>query len=171
MMMIWLAPTKFLEAQKSQSDGCHYYIVITLSTHRLSLYCKSEEDNKVDEIKTYLIATPRRGLKGVFGQGRIESIEFNPWWYPTEATRKDFYKERGIQLPKAVPPNHSLNAMGKVKIKISHILNGGKICRIHGTNDPSKIGRSVSRGCFRMNNEDILELVKFLKVGTLVIIK
>ena len=29
---------------------------------------------------------------------------------------------------------------------------------IHGTNDPSSIGRSVSHGCIRMYNEDVTQL-------------
>ncbi|MFK3939486.1 L,D-transpeptidase [Alkalihalobacillus sp. NPDC078783] len=37
---------------------------------------------------------------------------------------------------------------------------------IHGTNDPSSIGKSVSHGCVRMYNEDVLELSKLVSVGT-----
>ena len=39
---------------------------------------------------------------------------------------------------------------------------------IHGTNDPSSIGKAVSNGCVRMYNEDILDLVKYVWVGTVV---
>ena len=37
---------------------------------------------------------------------------------------------------------------------------------IHGTNDPSSIGKDVSSGCIRLNNADIEKLVKFLPLGT-----
>lgn len=37
---------------------------------------------------------------------------------------------------------------------------------IHGTNDPSSIGQSVSHGCIRMYNEDVLELSKLVSIGT-----
>ena len=37
---------------------------------------------------------------------------------------------------------------------------------IHGTNDPSSIGKSVSHGCIRMYNDDVLELSKLVSVGT-----
>jgi lipoprotein-anchoring transpeptidase ErfK/SrfK len=39
---------------------------------------------------------------------------------------------------------------------------------IHGTNDPSSIGKSVSHGCIRMNNRDVLELAKSVPLQTLV---
>ncbi|SMB93928.1 L,D-transpeptidase catalytic domain [Desulfonispora thiosulfatigenes DSM 11270] len=41
---------------------------------------------------------------------------------------------------------------------------------IHGTNEPSSIGKNKSLGCIRMLNEDILELYKYIKTNTKVII-
>lgn len=41
---------------------------------------------------------------------------------------------------------------------------------IHGTNDPSSIGKIVSHGCIRMYNQDVLELSRTIPVGTLVTI-
>jgi len=42
---------------------------------------------------------------------------------------------------------------------------------IHGTHDPSSIGKMVTEGCVRMLNKDIGELKKYVKIGTLVSIK
>jgi hypothetical protein len=42
----------------------------------------------------------------------------------------------------------------------------GGIIGLHGTNDPSSIGKRSSHGCIRMRNRDILELVKVLPLGT-----
>ena len=39
---------------------------------------------------------------------------------------------------------------------------------IHGTNNPSSIGKSVSHGCIRMHNEDVLELSSLVLLGTTV---
>ena len=39
---------------------------------------------------------------------------------------------------------------------------------IHGTNDPSSIGKAVSAGCIRMHNEDVLELSQLVLYGTTV---
>ena len=41
---------------------------------------------------------------------------------------------------------------------------------IHGTNDPSSIGKSVSRGCIRMHNHDVEELASIIPIGTRVVI-
>lgn len=41
---------------------------------------------------------------------------------------------------------------------------------IHGTNDPSSIGKSVSRGCIRMYNRDVEELSRMIPIGTPVFI-
>jgi len=42
---------------------------------------------------------------------------------------------------------------------------------IHGTNDPSSLGRSVSNGCIRMSNKGITKLAETLPVGVPVEIK
>ena len=42
---------------------------------------------------------------------------------------------------------------------------------IHGTNNPVSIGKSVSHGCVRMYNQDVLELAKQIPNGTRVIIE
>jgi len=42
----------------------------------------------------------------------------------------------------------------------------GKKYGIHGTNEPDSIGRHVSGGCIRMNNEQAVELFTLVDVGT-----
>lgn len=37
---------------------------------------------------------------------------------------------------------------------------------IHGTNNPSSIGKAVSLGCIRMHNKDVLELASLVPNGT-----
>ncbi len=37
---------------------------------------------------------------------------------------------------------------------------------IHGTNNPSSIGKSVSHGCVRMYNHDVLDLSSRVSIGT-----
>jgi hypothetical protein len=48
---------------------------------------------------------------------------------------------------------------------------GGGIVGLHGTNDPSSIGRRVSHGCIRMRNAHIRALARILPLGTLVTIR
>jgi hypothetical protein len=42
----------------------------------------------------------------------------------------------------------------------------GGLVGLHGTNDPSSVGRLVSHGCIRMRNRDIDQLVRILPLGT-----
>ncbi|MEC3883818.1 L,D-transpeptidase family protein [Halobacillus sp. HZG1] len=37
---------------------------------------------------------------------------------------------------------------------------------IHGTNNPSSIGKAVSKGCIRMFNKDVEELARTIPIGT-----
>lgn len=39
---------------------------------------------------------------------------------------------------------------------------------IHGTNNPFSIGNSVSHGCIRMQNKDVIELFQLIPIGTTV---
>ncbi|MDK8640819.1 L,D-transpeptidase family protein [Niallia taxi] len=41
---------------------------------------------------------------------------------------------------------------------------------IHGTNNPSSIGKAVSKGCIRMYNKDVEELASIVPIGTAVFI-
>ena len=43
--------------------------------------------------------------------------------------------------------------------------------RIHGTNEPEKIGRAASSGCIRMRNIDVIDLYNRVEVGTKVVMK
>ncbi|MDP4163561.1 MAG: L,D-transpeptidase family protein [Bacillota bacterium] len=42
---------------------------------------------------------------------------------------------------------------------------------IHGTNNPSSIGKAVSHGCIRMYNRDVIQLANIVPNGTKVIIE
>ena len=50
------------------------------------------------------------------------------------------------------------------------IYLGNTVYRIHGTNDPSTIGKFVSSGCIRMTNEDVIDLFSRVDVGTRVVV-
>ncbi len=47
---------------------------------------------------------------------------------------------------------------------------GNTVYRIHGTNQPSTIGKFVSSGCIGMLNEDVTDLFDRVKVGTRVVV-
>jgi hypothetical protein len=47
---------------------------------------------------------------------------------------------------------------------------GSSEYRIHGTNDPTTIGKFVSSGCIRMTNEDVTDLFSRVNVGAKVVV-
>jgi len=51
------------------------------------------------------------------------------------------------------------------------IYLGSTLYRIHGSNEPGTIGQAVSSGCFRMTNEDVIDLYSRVSVGATVVVK
>ena len=85
-----------------------------------------------------------------------------PPWHPTpgEISR--------LGVPKFVPPGPD-NPMGS---RALYLYSGGKdtLFRIHGTNQPEYIGSSISSGCIRMTNEDVIDLYDRVGLGTVVVV-
>ncbi len=54
-----------------------------------------------------------------------------------------------------------------------YLFQGGRdtLYRIHGTNDPSSIGKSVSSGCIRMFDRDVIDLYERVPIGAPVIVR
>ena len=48
--------------------------------------------------------------------------------------------------------------------------NKDTLYRLHGTNEPSSIGKAVSSGCVRMLNQDIIDLYERVPLGTKVVV-
>jgi len=48
---------------------------------------------------------------------------------------------------------------------------GSTLYRIHGTNEPWRIGGAASAGCIRMVNDDVIDLYNRAKVGATVIVQ
>ena len=61
------------------------------------------------------------------------------------------------------------NPMGA---RAMYLFEGNKdtLYRIHGTNQPEYIGQAISSGCIRMTNEDVIDLYKRVKQGTVVVV-
>jgi lipoprotein-anchoring transpeptidase ErfK/SrfK len=51
------------------------------------------------------------------------------------------------------------------------IYLGSTLYRIHGSNEPETIGQAVSSGCFRMVNDDVIDLYNRVSVGATVYVK
>lgn len=83
----------------------------------------------------------------------------NPTWTPPASIRKE-HAEDGDILPTVVPAGPD-NPLGPFKFTL-----GVPGYLIHGSNKKFGIGMRTSHGCFRMLNNNVLELSKMVPVGT-----
>jgi lipoprotein-anchoring transpeptidase ErfK/SrfK len=128
---------------------------------------------------TIIIDTPNTRLYYVLGGGRairygigvgregftwsgIETVsrmaEWPDWSPPPEMIGRQPYLPRFM----AGGPGNPLGARA--------LYLGSTAYRVHGTNDPSSIGRRVSSGCIHLTNGDIIDLYGRAKLGTKVIV-
>jgi lipoprotein-anchoring transpeptidase ErfK/SrfK len=96
------------------------------------------------------------------GIAKIGAMTEWPAWHPTKG------EIERLGVPTFVPPGPD-NPMGS---RAMYLYSGGKdtLFRIHGTNQPEYIGQSISSGCIRMTNEDVIDLYNRAKMGTIVVV-
>ena len=59
----------------------------------------------------------------------------------------------------------------KIRSARGALYLGDTLYRIHGTNEPWKLGGGVSSGCIRMSNDDIVDLYNRARIGATVIVQ
>ncbi|MEO6945442.1 MAG: L,D-transpeptidase [Nitrobacter sp.] len=96
------------------------------------------------------------------GIAKVGNMTEWPAWHPTPG------EIERMGVPKFVPPGPD-NPMGS---RALYLYANGKdtLFRIHGTNQPEYIGASISSGCIRMTNEDVIDLYNHVKMGTVVVV-
>ncbi|MCA0424988.1 MAG: L,D-transpeptidase [Proteobacteria bacterium] len=109
------------------------------------------------------------GKEGMAWSGRAHVGRKAEWprWTPTPAM---IAREPDKNGPWAggMPPGLE-NPLGARALYL-YRGNQDTLYRIHGTNDPSSIGHSVSSGCIRLINHDIIDLFGRVPVGTPVLV-
>ncbi|MCJ2122003.1 L,D-transpeptidase [Methylobacterium sp. J-077] len=79
------------------------------------------------------------------------------------------------EMIKRWPHVHAMQGgpMNPLGARALYLSDHGKdtLYRIHGTNEPEKIGRAVSSGCIRMRNIDVVDLFNRVPVGATVIVR
>lgn len=115
----------------------------------------------------YGVAVGRAGL-GYQGNAVIRRKAKWPGWRPTNnmlRTEPDRYGDFAEGLE-----GGPYNPLGARALYLYH--NGrDTYYRIHGTSNPSSIGRATSAGCIRLFNQDIIDLFSRVKLGTKVHIR
>jgi lipoprotein-anchoring transpeptidase ErfK/SrfK len=107
----------------------------------------------------YGIGVGRDGFQWA-GELRISrKAEWPDWTPPTEMIERQPYLPRWM----AGGPGNPLGARA--------LYLGATIYRLHGTNQPQTIGHAVSSGCFRLVNDDVIDLYNRIPVGTRVVVR
>ncbi|HUZ66118.1 MAG TPA: L,D-transpeptidase [Beijerinckiaceae bacterium] len=106
------------------------------------------------------------------GVAKIHNKQRWPDWYPPQdmfERQPDIKKlmshlQSGLGMPGG--PNNPLGA------RAMYLWQGEKdtLYRIHGTTEPRSIGKSMSSGCIRMLDQDVIDLYGRTPVGTKVIV-
>jgi lipoprotein-anchoring transpeptidase ErfK/SrfK len=128
---------------------------------------------------TVIIDTPHTYLYYVLGNGKairygigvgrdgftwsgvksiVRKTEWPDWYPPPAMIARQPYLPRMI----AGGPGNPLGARA--------MYIGGTEYRIHGTNDPSSIGKHISSGCIRMTNDNVIDLYNRVGIGAKVIV-
>lgn len=128
-------------------------IVVSFSDRRLYYVLKGKR------AISYPIAVPKPDAKWS-GSFRVSSKKVNPTWTPTAEMRRENPK-----LPLFVRGGDPKNPLG-----IRALYVGNTLYRIHGTDAPWLIGESVSHGCVRMFNKDVVDLYNRAPVGSRIIV-
>ena len=106
----------------------------------------------------YGVRVGRDGFTWAGVQKISRKAEWPDWHPPTEMIERQPYLPRFM----AGGPGNPLGARA--------MYLGSTVYRIHGTNQPSTIGKFVSSGCVGMLNEDVSDLFDRVKVGTRVVV-
>ena len=144
-------PTRFI-----LPPGPREGIVINLAEYRMYFFPKGQ-----NVVHTYPLGIGREGWNSPIATTTIVGKTPNPAWYPPKSIREEHAAE-GDPLPMVVPAGPD-NPLGPFKFNL-----GTTGYLIHGSNKKFGIGMRVSHGCFRMLNNNVLELAKMAPVGTTV---
>jgi lipoprotein-anchoring transpeptidase ErfK/SrfK len=106
----------------------------------------------------YGIGVGRDGFTWSGTQTITKKAEWPDWTPPPEMIARQPYLPRWV----GGGPGNPLGARA--------MYLGNTDYRIHGTNDPTTIGKHVSSGCIRLANSDVMDLYSRVGVGTKVIV-
>jgi lipoprotein-anchoring transpeptidase ErfK/SrfK len=106
----------------------------------------------------YAIGVGREGFTWSGVQTVSRKAEWPDWVPPPEMIKRQQYLPRWV----AGGPGNPLGARA--------MYLGDTQFRIHGTNDPTTIGKKVSSGCVRLTNEDVIDLYGRTGLGAKVVV-
>ena len=128
----------------------------------------------IDERFLYLVEGDGTAIRYAVGVGRqgfswsgaayVGRKSVWPSWSPTSNM---------VRLIPGLPRYASAGIDNPLGARALYLYQGDRdiLFRIHGTNEPWKIGQAASSGCIRMLNEDVVDLYDRVPVGATVLVK
>lgn len=138
------------------SDARYYPGTIVIRTNERRLYYVVAPGEAI----RYTIAVGKAG-KQWRGVKYVEEMQVDPAWAPPAEVKRD-----NPRLPDVIPGGSPRNPMGA---RVIGLGPGGEYA-IHGTNMPGTVGTAASYGCFRMHNNDVIDLYTRVQMGTPVVV-
>ena len=126
---------------------------------------------RTGERKLYFVTAPGEAIRYTVAVGKagkqwrgvkyVEELQVDPAWSPPAEVKRD-----NPHLPDVIPGGSPRNPMGARVIGLGPT---GQYA-IHGTNMPNTVGTAASYGCFRMHNQDVIDLYARVRMGTPVVV-
>jgi L,D-transpeptidase YbiS len=156
-----------LSKQLSQLTPGQPYIVV--DTARNHLYIKRRDQVMLDALAStgsgtildkpgeakgqWIFDTPR-------GEFAVQTKLINPVWVKPDWA----FIEEGLAVPKSAAGRMESGVLGE------YALGFGKGYFIHGTLYPRLLGKNVTHGCIRLNDDDLKSVYRLARVGTPIMI-
>ena len=105
----------------------------------------------------YAVGVGREGFQWGGTSTIVAKAEWPGWTPPKVMIEREAAKGHFIPAHMEGGPGNPLGARA--------MYLGGRMYRIHGTNNEASIGGAVSSGCIRMMNADVIELYDRVKIG------
>ena len=124
------------------------FLIVNKTTNEVAFI----HDNKVQSISSA-------------GTGKTEDLTPEGLFTITVKAKNPYYRKRNIEGGTAQNP------LGTRWMGFDAEGTDGRIYGLHGTNNPHLIGRYVSNGCIRLQNETIESLYTQIPLGTKILIQ
>ena len=122
------------------------------------------------ERRLYLVLDQTQAIRYGIGVGRpgftwsgVRTVSMKREWPDWTPPSQMLHRRPDLPRHMAGGPENPLGARA--------MYLGSSLYRIHGSNEPETIGQAVSSGCFRLTNEDVIDLYGRVRVGATVIIQ
>ena len=139
----WLITRPTSRPAPSSSIPPHTYLYLTLGGGKAMRYG---------------IGVGREGFTWSGTETIVRKAEWPDWIPPAEMVARQPYLPRWV----GGGPGNPLGARA--------MYLGNTDYRIHGTNDPTTIGKHVSSGCIRLQNSDVIDLYQRVGLGAKVVV-